>query len=86
MSAPESTASGLGIVALSGILTASFPLPMKFSRAWRWENTWLVYATFALLIIPDLLQSFPISGLHRLRRGFNPPAGCLPLRRYYRMA
>ncbi len=37
---------------LSGTLTASFPFPMKFSRAWRWENTWLIYATLALVILP----------------------------------
>ena len=25
---------------------------MKLSRAWNWENTWLAYATLALVIIP----------------------------------
>jgi L-rhamnose-H+ transport protein len=33
---------------------------MKFSRAWRWENTWLVYATFALFIIPLLLAAWAV--------------------------
>jgi L-rhamnose-H+ transport protein len=49
---------GLGIVAVSGVLTATFPVPMKFSRAWRWENTWLVYATFALVAIPMCLAAW----------------------------
>lgn len=43
---------GLGIVMGSGVLTASFPVPMKYSSAWSWENTWLVYATLALVILP----------------------------------
>lgn len=56
----SSTASGLGIVALSGILTASFPLPMKYSRAWRWEHTWLVYATFGLFLLPAILAAWAV--------------------------
>lgn len=43
---------GLGVVTGSGILTASFPVPMNYSLAWNWENTWLVYATFALVLLP----------------------------------
>jgi L-rhamnose-H+ transport protein len=54
---------GLGIVMFSGVLTASFPIPMKFSRAWKWENTWLVYATLALVVIPMLLADWAVPHL-----------------------
>lgn len=54
---------GLGVVMFSGVLTASFPVPMKFSRAWRWENTWLVYATLALLVIPASLAAWAVPHL-----------------------
>ncbi len=54
---------GLGIVLLSGILTASFPLPMKWSRVWQWENTWLIYATLALLVIPISLAAWTVPHL-----------------------
>jgi L-rhamnose-H+ transport protein len=54
---------GLGIVMISGALTATFPVPMKFSRAWRWENTWFVYASFALLIIPLALAAWAVPHL-----------------------
>jgi L-rhamnose-H+ transport protein len=43
---------GLAIIVFSGVLIASFAAPMKLSRTWSWENTWLVYATLALLVIP----------------------------------
>jgi L-rhamnose-H+ transport protein len=43
---------GLAIIVFSGVLIASFAAPMKLSREWSWENTWLVYATLALLLIP----------------------------------
>jgi L-rhamnose-H+ transport protein len=43
---------GLAIIVFSGVLIASFAAPMKLSRTWNWENTWLAYATLALVIIP----------------------------------
>jgi hypothetical protein len=49
------SALGLGIVVASGAFTASFPVPMKYSREWKWENTWFIYATLALVIIPIAL-------------------------------
>ena len=63
MMAPSNPGLGLVMIMLSGVLTASFPFPMKFSRAWRWENTWLVYATFALVIIPLSLALWAMPNL-----------------------
>jgi L-rhamnose-H+ transport protein len=60
MMAASHAGIGLGIVMFSGVLTASFPIPMKFSRAWKWENTWLVYATLALVVIPVLLAEWAV--------------------------
>jgi L-rhamnose-H+ transport protein len=36
---------------------------MKFSRAWRWENTWLVYATLALVVLPLSLAAWAMPHL-----------------------
>lgn len=46
---------GMSIVFLSGLLNGSFALPMKYSRNWRWENTWLLFTLGALLVFPWLL-------------------------------
>jgi L-rhamnose-H+ transport protein len=46
---------GLATIVFSGVLIASFAAPMKLSRTWNWENSWLVYATLALLLIPAAL-------------------------------
>jgi len=43
---------GLMLVLLGGMLNGSFAAPMKRLSAWRWENTWLVYAFTGLLILP----------------------------------
>ena len=46
---------GMSIAFLSGIFNGSFALPMKYSRSWRWENTWLMFSVGALLFFPWLL-------------------------------
>jgi hypothetical protein len=48
---------GMAIIFLSGALNGSFALPMKYTRRWRWENTWLVFALVALLVLPWLLAA-----------------------------
>jgi L-rhamnose-H+ transport protein len=46
---------GMVIIFISGSLNGSFAFPMKHSRHWKWENTWLIFTTFSLLLIPWLL-------------------------------
>jgi L-rhamnose-H+ transport protein len=70
---------GLGILMISGALTASFPVPMKFSRAWNWENAWLVYATLALVVIPLSLAVSTIPHLFSFYRSIPVHSLLLPL-------
>lgn len=51
---------GLAVIFFSGLLIASFAAPMKLSRAWNWENTWVIYATLALVVIPLALVFWTI--------------------------
>ena len=52
---PESTLAGLAAVIAGGVLQGAFMLPMKWTRHWAWENSWLVFATTAYLLCPWLL-------------------------------
>ncbi|MGH9518599.1 MAG: L-rhamnose/proton symporter RhaT, partial [Terriglobales bacterium] len=54
---------GLVILVIAGIANGSFTLPMKFTRAWEWENTWLIYTLWALVVFPPLLTWFTVPGL-----------------------
>ena len=47
----------MAIIFLSGAFNGSFAFPMKRARSWAWENTWLVFALVALLILPWLLAA-----------------------------
>ena len=46
------TAAGLLLLVLAGAMNGSFTLPMKFTRKWAWENTWLAWTLFALVVFP----------------------------------
>jgi len=43
---------GFGAIAVAGVISGSFTLPMKFTRSWAWENTWLVWTLLALVLLP----------------------------------
>jgi L-rhamnose-H+ transport protein len=57
---------GFLILLLAGVMNASFTLPMKFTRNWNWENTWLVWTLFALVIFPPLAAFATIPHLGQL--------------------
>jgi len=49
LSAP---ALGLEATLASGLLQGTMLTPMKYLQKWRWENTWLIFATSAYLVLP----------------------------------
>jgi L-rhamnose-H+ transport protein len=70
---------GMAIVFLSGTVNGSFPLPMKYSRDWRWENNWLVFSVLAWLVIPSLLAAMFVPHLGQIYREVPVRAVLLPL-------
>jgi L-rhamnose-H+ transport protein len=60
-----STGVGSGVLLgiASGILLGVFALPMKGVRRWRWENTWLMYCFWSLLVLPWCLAFFTVPQL-----------------------
>lgn len=43
---------GLLLTLVAGTLSGNCMLPMKFSKRWPWENTWLVFSVVSLVILP----------------------------------
>ena len=59
----QNTIAGLAVVA-GGLLHGSFAAPMKsIEKRWKWENIWLVYSVFALLVFPPLLALATVPSL-----------------------
>ncbi len=54
---------GLGLIFIAGIAVGNCMLPMKYTRYWKWENTWLVFSLVSLLAIPWLLAAATIPNL-----------------------
>lgn len=58
--------TGMALLVLASIANATFSLPMKYTRKWAWENTWLVWSVLALLILPALTAWLAIPNLSQL--------------------
>jgi MFS family permease len=43
---------GIFLCMLAGIGVGVFLLPLKFSKTWTWENSWLIGASFMYLVLP----------------------------------
>jgi L-rhamnose-H+ transport protein len=70
---------GMVVIFMGGALNGSFPLPMKYTRQWKWENTWLVFAAAALLIIPWILAASFVPHLGDVYRSVPSRALLAPL-------
>ncbi|HEY6491177.1 MAG: L-rhamnose/proton symporter RhaT [Terracidiphilus sp.] len=63
------TASGWALLLVAGASNATFGLPMKFVRGWRWENTWAGWTAFALIILPVAVAIGCVPSLAIVYRG-----------------
>jgi L-rhamnose-H+ transport protein len=50
-----SVLAGCGLSLLAGAMQGTFPLPMKFTTKWRWENTWCAFALWGFVVLPWIL-------------------------------
>jgi L-rhamnose-H+ transport protein len=60
------TTAGLLLLLVAGVTNASFTLPMKYTRRWAWENTWLVWTVFALVILPPVMAFLTVPNLQQV--------------------
>jgi L-rhamnose-H+ transport protein len=51
---------GIFLSLSAGIMAGTSMLPLKWTRKWAWENTWLVFSTFSLFVLPWLLAFLTI--------------------------
>lgn len=57
------TSTGIATLIVAGITNASFTVPMKYARKWAWENVWLVWTVFALIVLPFAVSVVTIPNL-----------------------
>ena len=60
----DNAVAGIILLVIAGVMNGSFTLPMKFTRQWAWENTWLVWTIWALVIFPPVMTLATVPELH----------------------
>lgn len=65
----ESNTLAFFLILFGGALQGAFPLPLKYAVRWKWENVWLVYASFAMVLFPWLFTFVAIPDPSRLYGG-----------------
>lgn len=68
----SSTFGGVLTLLVAGIANASFTLPMKYTRKWAWENTWLAWTFLALVALPFAAVLMTIPNLSMVYRTASP--------------
>jgi L-rhamnose-H+ transport protein len=70
---------GMSMILACGASNASFALPMKYSRVWKWENLWLVFSVVGILFVPWALAFGLVPGLTHVYGEVAPRALWLPV-------
>jgi hypothetical protein len=60
---------GIGLVIGAGLLNGSFAAPLKRMAAWRWENSWLIFATTGLIIFPWIITLLTVPHIRGVYSG-----------------
>jgi L-rhamnose-H+ transport protein len=71
--------AGLGLALLAGMMAGNCMLPAKFARRWAWENIWLVFTVFSLIVFPWTLAFARVERLGEIYAGLPLSAFALPL-------
>jgi L-rhamnose-H+ transport protein len=64
----NSAGFGFLLLVIAALMNASFSLPMKYTRRWAWENTWMVWTFFALVLLPAAVALFTLPDLAAVYR------------------
>jgi L-rhamnose-H+ transport protein len=62
---------GIALALLAGLMSGNCMLPMKFTRSWKWENTWLVFSLVSLVILPWILALGLVNHIFDAYRGLS---------------
>ncbi len=54
----ENFGAGLIAMLVSGFFNAAFPLPLKYAKKWKWENTWLLFSILTFWVLPLAVAHF----------------------------
>jgi L-rhamnose-H+ transport protein len=63
---------GITAIVLSGLFNGSFTYPMKLVSKWAWENIWLAFGLFGLVLLPVGYAFMVVPGLVSVYESVTP--------------
>lgn len=70
---------GIVLTVLAAVINGNFALPLKYTRKWKWENSWALYSLVALCIVPWTLAGLTIPRLAETFRSLSLSQLATPL-------
>jgi L-rhamnose-H+ transport protein len=55
--------SACAYILVAGFMNSSYTLPLKLTRRWNWENTWLAFTVLGLCVLPVLTAVLTVPDL-----------------------
>ncbi|MFC1692305.1 L-rhamnose/proton symporter RhaT [Candidatus Latescibacterota bacterium] len=59
---------GLGTVIIASVFQGSFAVPMAYARTWKWENQWMIFSIFGMIVFNLLFAVVSIPNLFEVYR------------------
>jgi L-rhamnose-H+ transport protein len=59
----DQTLVGITFVLAGGAANGTSLLPLKYTRFWNWENTWVLYSLFSMVLIPWAIILYSAPGV-----------------------
>jgi hypothetical protein len=66
---------GLFWILIAGVAQGVFVLPMKYTRAWKWEHLWFWFSILAFFVLPLVVAILVVPHLHTALAKINPGIG-----------
>ena len=54
---------GLAVVIAAALFQGSFAVPMAYARTWKWENSWMVFSVFGMIVLNLMFALISVPGL-----------------------
>lgn len=59
---------GLLVIFIAAVFQGSFAVPMAYARGWKWENSWLLFSIFGMIIFNIIFALISIPALFHIYR------------------
>ena len=64
--------AGIGLLVMASAVNATFGVLMKLNRRWAWEETWLAWGVFALVLFPFVLTRATVADITAIYGNYVP--------------